>query len=81
MLFLFALALRFIQSCVFITMILDWMGLDPQHPAVRTVRAVAEPFLKLVRPLARKLPGPNDWVACAIVLVGLDLLRQLLGGW
>lgn len=33
--------------------------------------------MRLVRPLARKIPGPIDW-SPAIVLLGLELISRLL---
>lgn len=52
-------------------------GVDPKHPLVRLVRAPAEPVLRLVRPLARKIPGPVDW-APALALVGLEVVKRVL---
>jgi hypothetical protein len=46
---------------------------------VKAVRAVAEPFLAAARPIAGKLPLPEEWAATAIVLFVLDLLRRLVG--
>lgn len=72
--------IRFLQSCVFLSLVVGWFGADPKHPAVQALRAIAEPFLALARPLARKLPGTVEWAATAIVLFVLDIVRRLLGG-
>lgn len=79
MLLLIDLVIRFAQACVFFTVVLGWMGVDPNHPAFRRMRAVGEPILAFVRPLAKKIPGPFDF-APAIALMGLEILRRLLGG-
>jgi YggT family protein len=67
----------FFQLSIVAHSVTMWLKLDPKHPLVRLVRAPAEPILKLVRPLARKIPGPLDW-SPAIALLGLELLKQFL---
>lgn len=67
-----------LQLCVVAHAVTSWLGVDPRHPLVRIIRAPAEPILRLVRPLARKLPGPIDW-APAIALLGLELLKRFVG--
>lgn len=65
------------QLCVVAHAVTSWLGVDPKHPLVRLIRAPAEPILRLVRPLARKIPGPLDW-SPAIALLGLELLKRLV---
>ena len=79
MLVLVGFALRFVQSCVFGALVMTWLGADPKHPAVQATRAVAEPFLALARPLARKVPLPVEWTATTIVLTAVDILRRVIG--
>jgi hypothetical protein len=79
MLVLVAFAVRVVQCCVAGAWTTRLLGADPKHPVVKAVRAVAEPFLAAARPIAGKLPLPEEWAATAIVLFVLDLLRRLVG--
>ena len=54
-----------------------WAGVDQNNVFVRLVRAPTDPLLKLVRPLARKIPGPVDW-SPMLVFVGLEGISRLL---
>jgi YggT family protein len=64
------------QVCIVAHAVTTWLQLDPKNPLVRLVRAPAEPILRLVRPIARKIPGPLDW-SPALALLGLELLKRL----
>lgn len=68
----------FFQVCVIAHTITTLLGVDPKNPLVRLVRVPAEPVLRLVRPLAKKIPGPFDW-SPALALVGLELVKRILG--
>lgn len=72
-------ALRAVELAVIGYVIAGWLDLNPDNPIVRALRAIAEPLLRAVRPIARRIPGPIDW-SPMIVLLGLHLLRSLLGG-
>jgi len=77
---LVALALRIVQGCLFASLLMTWFHADPKHPAVEAVRAIAEPFIALARPIARKLPVPLEWTATTIAYLSIDILRRLIGG-
>ncbi|MFO0591999.1 MAG: YggT family protein [Polyangiaceae bacterium] len=66
------------QLCILAYVVTTWLGLDSKNLFVRLVRAPAEPLLRLIRPYARKIPGPLDW-SPAIALLGLELLKKLVG--
>jgi YggT family protein len=53
------------------------LGANPNGALVKALHAATEPVFLLVRPLARKIPGPLDWTP-AIVLLGLEILRRIL---
>lgn len=74
----FLFALRAVELAVIGFVIAGWLGLDAENPIMRALRAVAEPLLRAVRPIARRIPGPLDW-SPLIVLLGLHLVRSLLG--
>ena len=54
-----------------------WFGADPRKPFMKALVAATEPVFQLVRPVARKIPGPVDWTP-ALVIVGLALLHHFL---
>lgn len=76
---LILLALRAVEIAVIGHVILSWLDVSPDNPVARALASVAEPLLRAVRPLARRIPGPLDW-SPLIVLVALHLVRSLLGG-
>lgn len=76
---LLLLALRAVELAVIGYVIAGWLGIGEGNPLVRVLRAVAEPLLRAVRPIARRIPGPLDW-SPMIVLLGLHFLRSFLGG-
>jgi YggT family protein len=71
-------ALRIGELIVIGAVIATWLGLDREKPLVRLLHDLTEPVFRLVRPIARKLPGAFDW-SPAIVLLGIELGRRLLG--
>jgi uncharacterized protein YggT (Ycf19 family) len=71
--------LRLVELAVIGHVIGSWLQWNRENRFVRALAAVAEPLLKAVRPLARHIPGPFDW-SPMIVLVGLHVLRTLVGG-
>lgn len=76
---LILLLLRGVEIAVLGAVIATWLDINPDNPMVRVLRAVADPLLRLVRPLARRIPGPLDW-SPLVLLLGLHLLRTLLLG-
>ena len=53
------------------------LQLDPKNALVRLIRAPAEPLLRLVRPLAKKIPVPVD-LTHAVAFFGLMALKAIL---
>jgi YggT family protein len=76
---LLLLALRAAEFAVIGFVIAGWLGIDGENPIVRILGAVAEPLLRIARPIARRIPGPLDW-SPMLVLLGLHFLRRFLGG-
>lgn len=69
--------ISFVELMVLLNVITRWVDADPNNFFVRLVRGPTDPLLRLVRPLARKIPGPLDW-SPVIVLLGLELVSRLL---
>lgn len=65
------------QVCVVAHVLTTVLQLDPKNSLVRLIRAPAEPLLRLVRPLAKKIPVPVD-LSPAIAFLGLVVLKMLL---
>lgn len=76
---LILLALRGVELAVIAVVIAGWIGIGRDNAIVRMLRAIVDPLLALVRPLARRIPGPIDW-SPMIVLLSVDLVRRLIGG-
>ena len=66
-----------VELMVILNVITRWVDANPNNFFVRLVRGPTDPLLRLVRPLARKIPGPFDW-SPVIVLLGLELVDRLL---
>lgn len=66
-----------VELMVIAAVVTRWVDADPNNFFVRLVRGPTDPLLRMVRPLARKIPGPLDW-SPAIVLLGLELISRLL---
>ena len=66
-----------LELMVILAVLSRWADADPNNLLVRIVRGPTDPLLRLVRPLARKIPGPLDW-SPVIVLLGLELVSRLL---
>lgn len=74
---LIVLALRAVEIAVIGAVVASLLDIDPDNPIVRALRSIADPLLRAVKPIARRIPGPFDW-SPMIVLLGIDLLRGLL---
>jgi YggT family protein len=66
-----------VELMVILNVITRWADADPNNFFVRIVRGPTDPLLRLVRPLAHKIPGPIDW-SPVIVLLGLELVSRVL---
>lgn len=74
---LVGLGLWIYQLIVIGRVLAGWIGVDPKNAIAKALYAATEPVFQLVRPIARKIPGPLDWTP-ALVLLGLVLLRRVL---
>jgi YggT family protein len=66
-----------VELLVIGAVIAGWLNADPTNFLVRILRETTEPLFRLVRPLARKIPGPLDW-APMIVLLGIEVIKRVL---
>lgn len=72
------LALRGVELAVIAVVVAGWIGIGRDNPIVAALRAIVDPLLSLVRPVARIIPGPLDW-SPLILLLALDIVRRILG--
>ncbi|MCC6558582.1 MAG: YggT family protein [Polyangiaceae bacterium] len=69
--------LGIVELLVLGRVIASWLDADPMNFIVRVLRETTEPLFRLVRPFARKIPGPLDWSA-AIILLLSEFLRRVI---
>jgi YggT family protein len=63
---------------VFVAVILSWVRLEPDNPLLRITNTLTEPVLSRIR---RVLPAFGGFdLSAMVLLLGLRLLRRLLGG-
>ena len=80
------LILNMIQLLIIASVIISWVGADPNNQIVRIIHSLTEPIYRPIRRLTRNLPGPLDWapmIALLIVIflmVGVVPYIRMLGG-
>jgi YggT family protein len=80
------LILNFIQLLIIASVIISWVGADPNNQIVRAITAMTEPLYRPFRRLTRNLPGPMDWAPLIVLLIIVFMLHgiipyiRLLGG-
>ena len=77
LLFLVLSVLRIVELLVIGAVLAGWLGADPDNFIVRALRETTEPLFRLVRPIARRIPGPLDW-SPMIVLLLIELARKMV---
>jgi YggT family protein len=75
--FLVLSVLRIVELLVFGRVIASWLGLDPDNFLVRILHETTEPLFRIVRPIARKIPGPLDWSPMLVLLL-IELVRRVI---
>lgn len=69
-----------IQIVIFLSVMISWVGADPQNPIVSMIRNITEPLYRPLRPLTKKLPGPIDWAPMILILI-IVFLDRLIRQW
>jgi YggT family protein len=77
MLSLIATVLWVLELLVIGRVVAGWLGANPNGRIVKALHAATEPLFQLMKPIARKIPGPLDWTP-ALVLLVLMLVRRIL---
>ena len=72
------LLLDFYSFVLFVTVVLSWLQLSPDNPVVRFMTRLTEPVLA---PIRERLPTMGGFdLSPMLVLLGIQLLKRLLGG-
>ena len=78
--------LNMVQLLVVASILISWVGADPNNQLVGMVRSVTEPIYRPIRRLTRNLPGPFDWSPMIVILIciflsyGVVPYIRMLGG-
>lgn len=62
--------LNMIQLLIIASVLISWVGADPNNQIVRMIKALTEPMFRPFRKLTKSLPqGPLDWAPTILFLV------------
>lgn len=61
--------LRMVQILVFASVLISWVGADPNNQMVQMVRSITEPLFRPFRKITRNIPGPLDWAPLTVLLI------------
>jgi len=80
------IVLNMIQLLIIASVLISWVGADPNNQLVRMVQNLTEPMFRPIRRLTKGLPGPIDWAPMILLLLivfisyGIVPYIRLLGG-
>ena len=63
------LILQTLWVLILASVIISWVGADPNNAIVRMIRQTTEPLYKPFRGISRALPGPFDWSPMILMLI------------
>ncbi len=63
------IVLNMVQLLVIASVLVSWVGADPNNQIVAVVRNITEPMYRPFRRLTRNLPGPIDWAPMIVLLI------------
>jgi YggT family protein len=61
--------LNMMQLLIVASIIISWVGADPNNQIVNAIRTITEPMFKPIRKLTRNFPGPLDWAPMILMLI------------
>ena len=80
------LIINMVEVLVIASVLVSWVGADPNNQLVVIVHNLTEPLYKPFRKLTKNLPGPIDWAPMIVILllvfikVGILPYIMMLGG-
>ena len=79
LIFAFELILRMVQLVIIASIVISWVGADPNNQIVRVIHSLSEPMLRPVRQyITRHIPGMIDWSPMVIFLICIVLQTGVL---
>lgn len=70
--------LQTMMVLIFASVLISWVGADPNNQIVTMIRSLTEPLYRPLRKLTRNLPGPLDWAPMILVLIIVFLMRGVI---
>lgn len=70
--------LNMVQLLVVASIVISWIGGDPNNQIVQIIRNLTEPIYRPIRKLTRNLPGPFDWAPMIVLLVCVFLYKGVI---
>ena len=61
--------LNMIQLLIVASIIISWVGADPNNQIVTAIRTMTEPMFRPLRKLTKSFPGPIDWAPMILMLI------------
>lgn len=71
------MVLQLVQILVITSVIVSWVGADPNNQIVQVIRATTEPIFRPVRILTSRIPGPLDWSPIIVLLI-IEFVRRVI---
>jgi YggT family protein len=57
------------QLLIVASIIISWVGADPNNQIVTAIRTMTEPMFRPIRKLTKSFPGPIDWAPMILMLI------------
>ena len=61
--------LNMMQLLIVASIIISWVGADPNNQIVTAIRTMTEPMFRPIRKLTKNFPGPLDWAPMILMLI------------
>ena len=61
--------LNMMQLLIVASIIISWVGADPNNQIVTAIRTMTEPMFRPIRKLTKSFPGPIDWAPMILMLI------------
>jgi YggT family protein len=63
------IVLNMMQLLIVASIIISWVGADPNNQIVTAIRTMTEPLFRPIRKLTKSFPGPIDWAPMILMLI------------
>jgi len=69
--------LQMVQVLVIASVLISWLGADPNNGIVQMIRQTTEPIYRPLRRLTSRIPGPIDWAPMLVLLIIVFLQKSV----